>query len=245
LIPIAFAAGLLSFVSPCIIPMIAVYFTLITGLTVEQLTSLEDKKQIRRSVFIKTLLFVLAFTAVFTLAGGAAGSVGKLFSSKLWLFNLLGGIFVTLLGLKMMGLVRGAWLDRLNLQQKISINYRSKNGYLMAFLVGIFFAVACSHCIGPTLYSVLIAAGSTGSALAGMQVMFIFSIGLAIPYLVVAFFITEAFNKVKAMTRLSRQVSFVVGLLMVFFGVLMALNKFSLLTGFFYKLLPYKLPLGM
>lgn len=190
-------------------------------------------------------LFVLAFTIVFTLAGGAAGTVGELFKSKLWLFNLLGGIFVTLLGLKMMGLVKGDFLERLNLQNKISVNYRSSNGYLMAFLVGIFFAVACSHCIGPTLFSVLIAAVATGSSLSGMLVMLVFSLGLAIPYLVVAYFITEVLDRIKSLTGVGGRISFIVGVIMVFFGVLMALNKFTLLTGWFSNLLPYKLPIGM
>jgi len=225
--------------------MIAVYFTLITGLTVEQLTTIENRARLRRDVMFKTLLFVAAFTLVFTLAGGAAGTVGELFNSKIRWFNLLGGIFVIVLGLKMMGAIKGEWLEKISLQKILPVSFRSKNGYLMAFLVGIFFAIACSHCIGPTLYSVLIAAGTTGSALTGMKVMLVFSLGLAIPYLVVAYFITEALDRIKKMAKAGRHISFGVGALMVFFGILMALNKFTLLTEFFYKLLPYRLPLGM
>jgi len=248
LYPIAFAAGLLSFLSPCIIPMISVYFTLITGLSIDELENIQDRAALRKSIFIKTILFVLAFGIVFTLAGGAAGQVGKVLQKQMWAFNIVGGLFITLLGLKMTGLINLAWLEKLNLEKYISVHkgmLKGRNQYLSAFLVGLFFALACSHCIGPTLYSVLIAAGATGSTSGGMMVMLLFSLGLAIPYLMVALSIGAALNFLQKLGPYKRVIGIVTGLIMVFFGLMIAANKFPLITGFFFKYLPYKLPLGM
>ncbi|MDA8234388.1 MAG: sulfite exporter TauE/SafE family protein [Clostridia bacterium] len=247
LYPIAFAAGLLSFFSPCIIPMISVYFTLITGLSIDELEGV-DRTALRKSIFIKTMLFVLAFIIVFTLAGGAAGQVGKVLQQQMWVFNLVGGLFITLLGLKMMGLLNLAFVEKLNLERYISINkgmLKGRNQYLTAFLVGLFFALACSHCIGPTLYSVLIAAGAAGSTSGGMLVMFLFSIGLAIPYLLVALSIGAALNFLKKLGPYKKVIGVITGGIMIFFGVMIMLDKFTVITGFFFKLLPYKLPIGM
>jgi len=242
---IAFLAGLLSFASPCIIPMISVYFSLITGLSLDELEKAEDRSRLARSVIIKTVLFVLAFTVVFTLVGGAAGEVGRFFKQKLWLLNAAGGMFIILLGLKTMGVIKLAWLDKINPHRHYEMKNPVRNKYLTAFLVGLFFAVACSHCIAPTLYSILILAGGTGSPATGMVAMFFFSIGLAIPYLLVALFISRGIGAVSRLARYKRVIAVSTGILMVVLGGFMLANKFSLVTGFFNQFMPYKLPLGM
>ncbi len=243
---IAFVAGLISFFSPCIIPMISVYFTLITGLSVDELNNIGDHRRLRRLVFVRTILFVLAFTMVFTLAGGAAGEIGRFFNDNMGILNFIGGTFIIILGFKVIGVFRLEWLERINLQKYLKFTgIKGGNRYLTAFLVGFFFAIACSHCIGPTLYSVLIAAGATGSSSNGMLVMFLFSVGLAIPYLVVALFIQRALGILGRLTKYKEFFARIMGLLLILFGFLMVINKFYLLTQFFSKLLPYKLPLGM
>lgn len=242
---IAFLAGLLSFVSPCIIPMITVYFSLITGLSIDELEKVDDRGMLARSVFIKTVLFVLAFTVVFTLAGGAAGEVGRLFKQKLWIINAIGGIFIILLGLKTMGVLKLAWLDKINPHRHYEMKNPVRNKYLTAFLVGLFFAVACSHCIAPTLYSILILAGGAGSPAMGMTAMFFFSVGLAIPYLIVAVFISRGLGLMSRLARYKRGIAIATGLFMVVLGGFMLTGNFSMVTGFFNRLLPYKLPIGM
>lgn len=242
---IGFLAGILSFVSPCIIPMITVYFSLITGLSVDELEKVEDRSRLAKSVFIKTVLFVLAFTIVFTLAGGAAGEVGRLFKQKLWILNAIGGAFIILLGLKTMGIIKLAWLDKINPHRHYETSNPVRNKYLTAFLVGLFFAVACSHCIAPTLYSILILAGGTGSPVAGMVTMFFFSVGLAIPYLIIAVFISRGIGAVSKLARYKRPLAVGTGLFMVVLGAFMLTGNFTMVTGFFNRLLPYKLPIGM
>lgn len=242
---IAFLAGLLSFVSPCIIPMITVYFSLITGISIDELEKVEDRSRLAKSLFIKTVLFVLAFTIVFTLAGGAAGEVGRLFKQKLWILNAAGGIFIILLGLKTMGIIKMTWLDKINPHRHYEMKNPVRNKYLTAFLVGLFFAVACSHCIAPTLYSILILAGGAGSPATGMVAMFFFSVGLAIPYLLMALFISRGMGLMNRLAHHKRAVALGTGLFMVVLGGFMLADKFSLVTGFLNRLLPYKLPLGM
>ncbi len=238
-----FSAGLLSFLSPCIVPMVTVYLSLITGMTFEQLAATTDKSGIRRDLLVNTLLFVLGFGVIFTLAGGASGLVGSFFS-KPTLLEKIGGIFVILFGLHLSGLFKIPYLKKLSLAQRLKLE-RKPVGHAGAFLVGIFFALVCSHCIGPTLYSMLIYAGTTRSSANGMIIMALFSLGLAVPYLVTALAVGPIIDRLDRAKRYLWIVSLVSGLLLVGFGVLMLAGQFTQLTGFFSRLLPYRLPTGM
>lgn len=249
--PLSFAAGVLSFLSPCILPMIAVYFTVITGLSMDDLRR-ADLLGLRRHVIINTVAFVLAFSAVFILAGAAAARAGAFLGGYLNYLNLFGGILVILFGLRLMGLVPIRLFERLDLSRYLDAGRvaaraggRGWPQGLVAFLVGIVFAVACSHCIGYTLYSILIYAGASRSVAQGAAMMAFYSAGLAIPYILVGLSVSQATTILKKMKPYQPRVAFVSGLLMVVFGSLAAAGKFTVLTQFFSNLLPWKLPLGM
>lgn len=243
----AFVAGALSFFSPCILPMLTVYFTMITGLSMEQLTNMGQDRSMRRSIVINTALFALGFGLVFTAAGAAAGQVGSLLPKLIPILSAIGGIFVIGFGLYLVGLNRLPVIRRILTWQRhyehgeLSMGNRG----FTAFATGLVFAVACSHCIAPTLYSILIFAGSTGSAQSGAIMMAAFSVGLAIPYLIVAFGFGEATGALRRLRPYSRHISAVSGILMVLFGVLLLSGKFALLTQWFSGWLPYRLPFGM
>lgn len=241
---IPFIAGILAFVSPCIIPMITVYLSLITGLTTEELLSSENKAKVKAKLFGNTIFFVIGFAVVFTLAGGAAGYIGKyILAWSRWL-NVVGGVFVVVLGLSLAGLFRTPVFRRLDLGRRLKVKPGSL-GYPGSLLVGAFFAVACSHCIGPMLYSVLLYAGSTGTAVGGMGTLAAFSLGLAIPYLIVAAALGESLEYLGKIKKYQKAIGAVAGLLLVALGALMIADKFTLLAQLFGRLLPYKLPLGM
>lgn len=241
---IAFAAGILSFMSPCILPMLSVYFSLLTGLSTDELAG-DTSARTKRMVIINTFLFVAGFTLVFTLAGWFAGQIGRALPGALPVLNVVGGVFVILLGLKTAGLLNLAWFERMVLGHieltKMPVKYR----YLSSFLVGLFFAVACSHCIAPTLYSILLYAGTTGSPVLGAQMMLAYSVGLAIPYILVGYSFSSAIAAIKKAKKARRWVSLVAGLLMVFLGYLMLTGRLQDLTGFLRGLIPWQLPFGM
>ncbi|SNS08956.1 cytochrome c-type biogenesis protein [Anaerovirgula multivorans] len=243
---IAFAAGLVSFLSPCIIPMITVYFSLITGMSMEELTKIKKKTSTHIHIIINTLLFIAAFTIVFTIAGGTAGRAAKFLSNNIRIFNVIGGTMVIILALKLLGFFKAISLKSNKLEKlfntdKISTRFR----YLTTFLVGIFFAIACSHCIGPILYSMLIFAGSTGSAYNGMLIMFSFSMGLAVPYLLVGLTLRRSIGILQRISKYQKYISYSVGTILLFFGILMIFNKFTMLVGFLSRIIPIKIPFGM
>lgn len=241
---LALVAGLVSFLSPCIIPMLSVYFALITGLSVEELEAGELPDLWKKALW-NTAGFVLGFTLIFTLAGGAAGQAGKLFGQYLWLLNLFGGILVVLIGLRVAGWLELRWFERLLLRHQDPSLPTKKPGFLSSFLIGLIFAVACSHCIAPTLYSILLVAGATGSAQTGMLLMLSFSIGLALPYLAVGVSYSQALRSIRWLKRRSDRISKAAGLILVTFGLLMISGRWTILTQWLTNLLPYRLPLGM
>ncbi|WHH60003.1 cytochrome c biogenesis protein CcdA [Petroclostridium sp. X23] len=243
---IAFIAGMVSFLSPCIVPMITVYFSLITGKPISELKDGNKRMSTQLHIFINTLLFIAAFTLVFTIAGGTAGQAAKFLNRNIRIFNVLGGIMVIFLSLKMLGFF--GWISlRSKTVEKIfdASRLSTRAQYLTTFLVGIFFAIACSHCIGPLLYSMLIFAGSTGSAANGIVIMFSFSMGLAIPYLIVGLTLERSIKILRKISKYQKAISYVVGAILLLFGILMLFNKYTLIVQLLYKIIPIKIPIGM
>lgn len=239
---LAFAAGLVSFISPCIIPMLSGYFTFITGLSLKELRNLPDSKGLRKEIFLKTVMFVLAFTIVFTLAGGTAGAFAKFLEEYRQVLNFIGGAAVILLALNLLGLFVKKIPDNCKIP---NLESTGSSSYLKSFGIGIVFAIACSHCIGPVLYSILIMAGSLGSVSEGMTIMFLFSLGLAVPYLLAGLFMDRVIKLVHKAQRTEKVLNIILGLTMLGMGILIMLNKFTILTSWVARLLPFKLPIGM
>jgi len=236
-----FLAGSLAFLSPCIVPMLTVYFSLITGLTVEELTSDIDTEIIRRTIFVSTLFFVAGFAIIFTLVGSVAGFVGSLLSQKFFsYFNVVGGVLLIILGLSLAGFFKLPVFKMVNLKRRSNSSGRPLTP-AGAFSVGVIYAIACSHCIGSILLAMLLYAGSKG-ATGGALTMFLFSIGLAIPYLIAALGISAVIDYLKKIKRWFWLIQLISGLILIIFGILFITGNFGLLSSYTGKLLPYKFP---
>lgn len=244
-IALAFTAGLFSFLSPCIVPMLSVYFSLISGQSFRDLRDLSAAEAIRKGVLKSTLGFIAGFTLVFTAAGAAAGQVGSLLERSMGVLNLVGGVFVIVIGLMMVGLLPQDLLQRLTLRHRDMDAAPPGPRVWSSFLVGLFFAVACSHCIAPTLYSVLIYAGTTGSPITGALLMTAFSLGLAIPYLLSGLFLGNTVRLLKGASAPRRWVQWATGVLMIGLGLAMITGKLTWLTAAVGQFWPFKLPMGM
>jgi cytochrome c-type biogenesis protein len=242
---VAFTAGLLSFLSPCIVPMLSVYFSLITGQSTRTLREMTARDAIRKGVLKSTFGFVAGFALVFTVAGAAAAQVGALLQRSLGVLNVVGGLFVVALGLMMIGLLPQDLLQRITLRHRDMENAPEGPRTWSSFLVGLFFAVACSHCIAPTLYSVLIYAGSTGSPLTGGVLMAAFSAGLAIPYILSGLFLGRTMVLLKKASPARRWTQWAAGSLMIGLGIVMIAGKLTWLTAAVGRLWPYRPPIGM
>ena len=235
-----FLAGALAFLSPCIVPMLTVYFSLITGLTVEELVGDFDTFAIRRNIFVSTLFFIAGFAVIFTLVGSIAGLVGSFLGQRFFTyFNVVGGILLIILGLSLTGLFKLPIFKMINVRKRAGKTRPLTP--LGAFSVGIIYAIACSHCIGSILLAMLIYAGSKG-ATGGALAMFLFSVGLAIPYLVAALGISAIIDYLKKIKRWFWLIQLISGLIIIIFGILIITGNFGLLSSYTGKLLPYKFP---
>lgn len=224
---VAFTAGLLSFLSPCVFPLIPSYVTFITGMSLDELTEAEsDRLRIRRSVLIHGSLFVLGFTLVFVAMGASATFLGSLFLySRGWL-EKIGGALLIVFGLYLLGVLRlpGADRDwRMHLGQK-------PMGYMGTVFVGVTFGAGWSPCIGPVLGGILTLAAASGSVSAGVGLLLIYSAGLAIPFLGAALLLRRFLGGMKSIGKWMPWVNRVSGAILLILGILMITGAFTALN---------------
>ena len=225
---IAFTAGLLSFLSPCVLPLIPSYITFITGL------SLDDVTKARRAALTHGVLFVIGFSLIFLALGATASVLGRLmFSQRDWLAKV-GGVIIIIFGLYLLGVLNIGVFGR---ERRVHLADKPA-GYFGTLLVGIAFGAGWTPCIGPILGSILVYTGSTADFSRGLSLLSFYSLGLAIPFLLSAIAI-ERF--IKTFQRLKRQmvwVSRASGVLMIGIGVLMLTNYFTILASYLQRFTP-------
>lgn len=220
-IPISFTAGVLSFLSPCVLPLIPSYVSFITGL------SIDDVQRSRRVTLIHALLFIAGFTLVFLALGATATVLGRaLFRHRDWV-GRIGGILVILLGLYLLGVFN---LGALSRERRVHIATKPL-GYFGTLVVGMAFAAGWTPCIGPILGGVLTYTASSADLSRGLVLLFAYSVGLAVPFLLAALMIDrfmELFQRYRgALIWISRAS----GLLLVIVGVLMMTGSMTVLSS--------------
>ena len=225
----AFMAGLLSFLSPCILPLVPSYFSFITGASIEQLSAPASLAQRRRIIF-STLAFVLGFSAVFILLGASASYISTwLYGVKSYL-RVVGGVLILLLGLHLLGVLH----LRILLVDKRWHLQRKPLHFFGTFLVGMAFGAGWSPCIGPMLGSILILAGNQETVLQGVWLLSLYSIGMALPFVVLSIGITFLMRFVRRTTRAMQYLNVAAGVLLVATGLLLIFDQmqvFNFLMG--------------
>lgn len=221
----AFVAGLLSFLSPCVLPLVPGYLSFVSGLPAEELRQ-GATRAARRKVLVNALAFIGGFTAVFVALGASATAVGQVLSDHMPLLLRIGGIVVVLFGLHTMGVLKIRWL-----YQEKRMQLASKPiGLLGSGLVGVAFAFGWTPCIGPILGAILALASTEDTVWHGVLLLLIYSLGLGIPFLLMAL----AFNQVLSLTgrlrRHMRKVELASGALLVVVGLLIFTGKLAALT---------------
>jgi len=221
----AFLAGIFSFLSPCILPLIPAYFTFITGYTLEDLTKSKND-QIRKRVIISTAAYVCGFSLVFIFLGASASFLGGLIQHYIDIIRIVGGILIILLGIHLTGIIR---FSKLDVEKRLHLKKKPLH-FLGTFLVGMAFAAGWSPCIGPLLGSILILAGSRDTVGEGMLLLAIYSGGLAVPFMLISVFIHLILNLVKKASRVLKYINPVAGILLIIMGLILIFDKFYLLT---------------
>ncbi|WP_258110563.1 cytochrome c biogenesis CcdA family protein [Alicyclobacillus sp. SP_1] len=216
---LAFLAGLLSFVSPCCLPLYPSYISYISGVSVGAQGDGVVTVEVRRRALFHALFFVLGFSVIFVALGASASLVGLLFAQYHTLVSEIGGIIVIVMGLVLMGVIKPDLLMR-----EVKWHVQSKpRGYLGAFVVGVSFSAGWTPCIGPILASVITVAAT--SQVNGAVLMAFYTVGFAIPFLILAY----TLGSVRWLQRYSHRVSQIGGGIMVVMGVLLATNQLTLI----------------
>lgn len=225
---VAFAAGLLSFLSPCVLPLVPSYVGFLTGMTLPEMSGR------RRIAVVHALLFVAGFSLVFVLLGASATAFGSaLRYYQTWIARV-GGVLVILFGLLCLGMVKVGFL-----QQERRFQLQNKPvGYLGSALVGIAFGAGWTPCIGPVLGAILSLAATTESVSRGMLLLGVYSAGLAVPFLLAAVAVESFLDWFQRFRRFLPWVMRVSGVLLIFVGLLMATGQFTRLAGWLQGLTP-------
>jgi len=222
-------AGILTFISPCILPLIPVYITLVTGLSVEEL----DNKKNLLSVFLSSICFVLGFTTVFVFLGLSVTIIGQFFLNNIDILRIVGGIIIIIFALHLIGIFKikilykqFGWMDKIK---------RSSN-YFTIYLIGCAFAFSWTPCVDPILASILIMAATQGTVAKGTMLLLIYSLGLAIPFILTALFINRFFVVFNTLKKYYRIIEIFSGTLLIIMGILIISGGFNKITIFVSKL---------
>lgn len=220
----AFVAGFLSFLSPCVLPLIPAYFTFITGYSLEELTE-GGPKGMRFKVMLSTINFILGFSLVFILLGATASLMGKTLIQYQHIIRIAGGIIIIVFGLHISGLYR---LKFLEFEKRVHMASKPAH-FLGTFIVGMAFGAGWSPCIGPFLGSILTLAATEQTVWKGVLLLAIYSTGLAIPFLIISVFVHLILSVVRRGTRVMKYINAVAGAFMIIVGVLLVADKLTFL----------------
>lgn len=222
----AFIAGVLSFFSPCVLPLIPAYFSYISGLSIEDLAegpTPETRKQVR----IATAGFISGFTLVFIALGASATVIGRILPENTFWLRIAGGVLVMVFGLHLLGAIRIPFLER---EKRVHFRHRPIHA-LAAVFIGMAFAAGWSPCIGPLLGTILVMAGAKETLGEGVVLLSLYSAGLAIPFIGLSLALEWLFGFIRKANRFLRPANITAGILLLVTGFLLITDKLGILAG--------------
>ncbi|MGE0276044.1 MAG: cytochrome c biogenesis CcdA family protein [Nitrospiraceae bacterium] len=225
----AFLAGLLSFVSPCVLPLLPSYLMFITGLSFDQLSDPAERHRLRHTIMVNALLFIAGFSLVFIAFGASASLIGQLLTDYQQLIRKVGGVLIVLFGLYVMGILN---LRFLMTEKRIHLHNRPA-GYAGSVLIGATFAAGWTPCVGPVLGTMLMYASTTDTLADGVTLLAFYSLGLGLPLFAAAMGVDRFLASFKRVRRYQKAVSAASGLFLIIFGVIIYSDSLALLTSLF------------
>lgn len=233
----AFIAGVLSFISPCVLPLIPGYLSFVSGVTLDEMQgggTAVASAGARRKAVIMSIAFVLGFSLVFISLGASATFIGTLLMDHLALLGKIAGVIIILFGLHMMGVLRIGLLYN----EKRVQTARKPAGFFGAMLVGIAFAFGWTPCIGPILAAILAVASVQESVGEGVKLLAVYSAGLGVPFIATSLAINKFFAASSRIRKHYHAIEVVSGVLLVAVGVLIFTNRFTIIAQFLTPYLP-------
>jgi cytochrome c-type biogenesis protein len=232
----ALVAGLLSFLSPCVMPLMPAYLSLISGVSMEEIRGGKEGAEVRRRVMLSCLSFVLGFSTVFILLGASATFVGQFL--RTWRVTLgpisfgiaeIAGLIIVVMGLHVAGIFK---INTLYREQRFNVEVQ-RHSWIRTYVVGAAFAFGWSPCVGPILGTVLTIAASRETMLMGMALLAVYSLGLAIPFLITGWSIEAFFRAFQTMKKHFRAIEIGSGVLLIIVGLLIMTGQFTRLNSYF------------
>ncbi|MDD7908691.1 MULTISPECIES: cytochrome c biogenesis CcdA family protein [Pseudovibrio] len=211
----AFLAGILSFVSPCVLPLVPPYLGYIAGMSLDELTQDEQEAARRNKVIIAAMFFVAGFSTVFVLLGASASFLGQFFLQHSQVLGYVAGGMIILMGLHFLGVFKIAFLYR---EARVQVN-STPAGFAGAYIMGLAFGFGWTPCIGPVLASILLIAGTEASVGNGMVLLASYALGIGVPFLIAAAFAGPFMNFMKGFRQHMQTVERVMGGLLVLTGI--------------------------
>lgn len=213
----AFIGGILSFFSPCILPLIPVYISLFTGLSTTEIS----KGSSRLRILFHTLMFVAGFSTVYLAMGAGSSVIGNIFFDYQDIWRIIGGIILILFGILLFKLIKGGFLMR---DFRINVKIHKVGTPIGAFLIGMGFAAGWSPCIGPILGSILIYSSMSGDLIKGLEILGAYSLGIAIPFIIFSMLIDTAMRYLKRYMKIFSWINYLLGVILIFLGLFMILG---------------------
>jgi cytochrome c-type biogenesis protein len=227
----AFGAGVISFLSPCVLPLVPGYISFLTGVT----PGTEGARGRVRDVLVPSLLFVAGFTAVFVALGASASLLGSALRQYRDVLAVAGGVLLVAFGVLLLGVVKVPWLYS---EARFDPSKARSLGRWAAPVMGVLFAFGWTPCVGPVLGSILMLAGSQTSAARGSLLLLAYSAGLAIPFVATALLLDRFRTTLTWTTRRTAALNRAAGIVLVLLGLLIATGRLALVTGWLSRLLP-------
>ncbi|HEY5626864.1 MAG TPA: cytochrome c biogenesis protein CcdA [Nitrospira sp.] len=224
----AFSAGLLSFVSPCVLPLVPSYISYITGLSIEQLTDASERSKFKSAIIANALLFIAGFSVVFIAFGASASFIGQALITYQDHIRRIGGVLIIVFGLYLLGVLN---INFLKMEHRFQFRNRPV-GYVGSFLIGIAFAAGWTPCVGPVLGTILLYASTTDSLWNGVLLLSCYSLGLGIPLFLTALGVDRFLAYFKQARAYLWGVSTVSGVLLIVVGVMIYANSLTMITSF-------------
>jgi cytochrome c-type biogenesis protein len=225
---VAFLAGILSFLSPCVLPLVPSYLGFVTGFTLEEMSGR------RRLAMLHSLLFVTGFSLVFILLGASATALGRVLNYYQEWVTRIGGIIIIFFGLYLVGVIKLRFLEQ---EQRLHLE-RKPLGYLGSVLVGMAFGAGWTPCIGPMLGAILGLAASQADVQRGVLLLAFYSAGLAVPFLITAWAVESFLDWFKGFRRHLALVQKISGALLLLVGILLVSGQFTRMAGWLQGLTP-------
>jgi len=232
-----FFAGILTFLAPCTLPLVPAYLGFISGVDQDALKNPETARTARRKIFFNGLAFIVGFSLVFIAFGVLAGIAGQALAPyRIWMARI-GGILVILFGLFMLGFFKLPFFQsdkRIPIPKWLTLGRPSSS-----LFIGGTFALGWTPCVGPILGSVLLLAGTSATAVQGGFLLAVFSLGLAIPFLIIALLFSRATRYIDSISKYLKWVSIIGGIFLILLGLLLVTDNFGLTIQYGYELLDF------